>query len=488
MGRAPIQPFGNDSSLGCSRLTHHHDKSPPGRTAVKFAIPYTYPVQYVVHRRRTVQTAIVTSTVVVEIEEVFVPEGPAFVLGHDGVLDESTNWRRFPLIEGKPAKAWRVDRQLMVQYCSVDSFVARVSSSDDNPFDVTASGVSAIPIPSQERNLITSYEEVSRGTVLRSWEDDAGVGKAERISMRATEMRIIDGYVCAPVSEPVLMVHRPRYGVVVLAISEGSDLAAFGRRFRLECVEEAERYASEERYARRQGQIVIATFAEDRVFFPQEAEHLYQDAQNLLRMLSGEVGWLNSEVVDACATLREVLAHCPPGHVVPALTPTLRTLLLKVRGMPRPPSHLRTRQARYEKRYRPYLDRHCSTIEATISKWQNRPFTEEEWCDAALHVPMVSGVYQVLSRFQLVSVCRRMRIAPNRLMEAHRRGRIIVHHKGVGRGGFVSVISGSLDIEEVIGDHGYRLPVGEETELVSKFILHNGRNSTDADSLSNLNF
>lgn len=463
---------------------------------MRFEIPYSYTAEYLLQRSRSVRSAVLAGTVYVDVEEVLTPGEPAFEVGHDPGSEGGLAWRRFPLFDDRPARAWRVDRQLFVEYCPVELFVSMVLEPANNPFDVrAASGVSAIPISESDRPLITTREEVSGRGLVREWTDDLCSEKAEVIARRAGSMRVVGGMVCVPVTDPLVAVATPRPGVAVVGISESFDVAPNGfigrseawhtRRYRLEELEAAEQYASRQS-GERYGRLAISRYSTDRIFFPQECEHLYQDALTVASMLGGEIEWQDTEVVAAWTELQQILAQCPPGHVVPRLVPVLLDLISKVEGMPRSRSLGRGRRARFQREFYMYFDRELANLRTSISRWEDRPRTDEEWCDNAQPVALFGGVCQVLSSFQMMHVSRVIQVRHKPLMNAQKGGRVIVHYASEGGASFVAILSSELEIEEVIGLGGDKRSGPKETALLLEFISVNRRKARAEDVLATL--
>ena len=162
---------------------------------MRFTIPYAYLAEFVGRGRRRVETAVLLADIEVDIEDVPRPNDPAFVLASTPVRRDH-RWKRFPYIDGKPARVWQVGAEgLFVEYCRAADFITRIATENDNPFDaVDRAGATALPF---HGDLIpvcaTTYANILLWSPLRIWRDDHKLARANLITRRASAITMPTG-------------------------------------------------------------------------------------------------------------------------------------------------------------------------------------------------------------------------------------------------------------------------------------------------------
>lgn len=478
------------------RFSWHQFRCREEAPALRFTIPFAYRASYLYRRHRNVQTAILRSQVEVEIEEMVPTGGPAFVLGHSRNVGRMGHaWRPFQKrYYDRQTRVWCVDGELFVEYCSIDDLGDRLLDDGDNPFGVQSmAGETALPFGLNDAHYSTSYERISAAGMLKRWDDDGGAQRAELIQRRAAALRIINGQVCVLVNEPLIVIGqvdwRWDYSISIVEgierTPDGFDLEAEfvpKRRFRLEGLDEAHEYCRMHAF-RSMSEVVIEAYPDDRLFFPQEGEHLHDDALALVNSIHDNEGWLQPHLHGPFLELRQAVLECPPRHVVPRLEPVLEDFLAIVAST-RP---LVTRSTGWEasekKRFVEQVEEAVRQASTALRTWRTRPMSEQEWTEEAIAVAAWGRVHQVLSRYEMVRVGRHMRIELPRLFDARARGLHVVHGEDNSVGHFCALVTTDLSVEAVIGLNGHSLDDRPNPGLKA-FLDENAKRSRDQEFLA----
>ena len=307
---------------------------------LKFVVPFAHKVRYRYRRHRITRDAIVTSVVPVEIEEVDAPGEPAFVLGHmeQPPIWALAAWPRFLMRDGKPLRVWRLQDGFYVEFCAVGEFLDLLAVGETTPFDARCGGISAKPF-GNEGDLLTRYDDLSAKGIIASWEVVDEAERSDVIAARSSALRVIDGMVCAPVGEPIIVVEDEPSGVR-MAFAEGvvDRRGGFdvepegwqGRRYDVDHFAEAEAYA--ERLAAIRGQRFIngahLQFAsEPSLRLPIEGEHFYQLAWRLLVSVQRAFEGRNLPAYAAWLELQEALNECPKNQTTDMMAKSVERML-----------------------------------------------------------------------------------------------------------------------------------------------------------------
>lgn len=235
---------------------------------MKFDIEFAYRIEYVVARRRTPSYERAKATARVDIVEV-PGEDARLVFECSTKVDprydevDDTAFRPIPTADGKsrPARFVEIDGRLYRERCRVEDLAGTTWGPGlESPFHVGRRGnpgvddlirESAYDDPGKWEfydlaSISAKVAESLGGTrwdpkpvpkdLFRSYNDDAGKSRIGAIMERASELRVVDGSVYAPSSEPVIAIaygsktdghdDAPDYTLVV-ADSRDGGLSAF---------------------------------------------------------------------------------------------------------------------------------------------------------------------------------------------------------------------------------------------------------------------
>jgi hypothetical protein len=188
---------------------------------IKLTVPFNYQIEYVVKRKRTVESVTALSTTYLEIQA---PRGPtrlAFELGCSVLGPEAHRTKHrcrsaFYAPAGETVNVYRAENAYWAEIChSVDApaQIADRCQMAKDPFNVLYQAgdngfdLSLFPAEIEEtRQKLEAKHQKDGG--LRRWDDDASKGitaTALLIHRRALhDLREIDGKLCMRVSEPAL--------------------------------------------------------------------------------------------------------------------------------------------------------------------------------------------------------------------------------------------------------------------------------------------
>lgn len=190
------------------------------------SIPYGYNAHYTKKNHRIPDRAPQVASVDVSIPE-FVDAECVFEVGNGIEFKYDSN--PFMTVAGEPARVWRTDGRLFVQRERVERMVelfCNGANAQGNPFNTSGSSGPALPFPDNleaATGRVETREQIEGKFEIRKWEDNGGVNEAEAIRRRAEELAIIDGWVCVPVSEPVIAVGQ----LFSSQIPDGSENAIY---------------------------------------------------------------------------------------------------------------------------------------------------------------------------------------------------------------------------------------------------------------------
>lgn len=202
---------------------------------MKFDLEFDYPVSYVRHKCRNPEHAVFRNSVEIEIEELPADAGRlVFAVGcRDLLRDQSLRLGREDclfLIEERAPRFLEIDGRLYRERCKAGELADLTNTASVlSPFSVapreseelktlvSQAGYSNDKVEIHDRESLTrkvlkdhhrglSAKSIPPEGIFRSFKDDAGAAMKALIRERAQELKIVDGSVFAPASEPALFV------------------------------------------------------------------------------------------------------------------------------------------------------------------------------------------------------------------------------------------------------------------------------------------
>ena len=189
--------------------------------SLRLKVPFSYAIEYVPKRKRTVYTTAAFATAELEVKPAKGPVKLAFQLGCS-LKDDSEHMKLrsvFHAPEGSTLNVYRAEDAYWVEVCGADQapdLLADRRKMDKDPFDVLyQAGDRGFDLSlsrskeAQTRAQVEKDHEKEGG--LRRWDDDGTRGHraTENLMRRRAQydLREIDGKLCMRVSEPALGYH-----------------------------------------------------------------------------------------------------------------------------------------------------------------------------------------------------------------------------------------------------------------------------------------
>lgn len=182
---------------------------------MKVEVPFTYSIQYVPNRKRSVQSVFGRGSVGVRIRKVVGPADLAFEVGT--VFRDHAQHSPFECRDGNPVKVYAAEDAFWVEICGAEEaadLISKRSTFVRDPFNVTLGDGErsrcylGMAGDRDEPDKTRAELEKEHGG-LRRWDESNHDWMATLIQRRASEdLRMIEGSLCMRVTEPCLAFHR----------------------------------------------------------------------------------------------------------------------------------------------------------------------------------------------------------------------------------------------------------------------------------------
>lgn len=215
---------------------------------MKVKVPTHHNVNYVLAKRRTVESLLMPSVAEVEIPEVHDADAPVVHIAGEAQREPTASaygpiHRRTPfaLVDGQAPEIRSFDGSYFVQRCSVLNLLSSLGAPgptnlfsgfyEEGGFPVVAGLTEERPSGGRERVYRSREEfEESIGSKARVWDPQFPKTQAA-LDRRAGDLAIIGSHVYERVGEPVLTVYLPtsETGTFTLGLSEATRIPGFSK-------------------------------------------------------------------------------------------------------------------------------------------------------------------------------------------------------------------------------------------------------------------